>query len=75
MRTASEQTSEHGSATRVQGAHTGALMPGALANAYSVLGVRPSAPIQEARAAWLRLVKELHPDAGFDETTEDSSCF
>jgi hypothetical protein len=69
MRTASEQTSVHGSATRVQGAHTGALMPGALANAYSVLGVRPSAPIQEARAAWLRLVKELHPDAGFDDPT------
>ena len=39
----------------------------ALTDAYSVLGVRPRAPIHEARAAWLRLVKELHPDTGFDD--------
>jgi hypothetical protein len=34
-----------------------------------VLGVKPRASIQEVRAAWLRLVKELHPDAGFDHPT------
>ena len=37
-----------------------------LTDAYAVLGVRPKASIQEVRVAWLRLVKELHPDAGFD---------
>jgi hypothetical protein len=36
-------------------------------DAYTVLGVKPRASIQEARVAWLRLVKELHPDAGFDD--------
>ena len=41
----------------------------AAADAYSVLGVKPKASIQEVRAAWLRLVKELHPDAGFDDPT------
>src|SRR6476660_5946264 len=40
-----------------------------VADAYSVLGVKPRASIQEVRAAWLRLVKELHPDAGFDHPT------
>jgi len=25
--------------------------------------------MQEVRVAWLRLVKELHPDAGFDDPT------
>ena len=29
---------------------------------YVILGVRPGASIQEIRAAWLKLVKELHPD-------------
>jgi hypothetical protein len=29
----------------------------------------PRASIQEVRVAWLRLVKELHPDAGFDDPT------
>jgi hypothetical protein len=38
-----------------------------VADAYSVLGVKPRASIQEVRVAWLRLVKELHPDAGFDD--------
>src|SRR5215470_5167612 len=34
------------------------------ANPYTVLGVSPQASIQEVRAAYLKLVKELHPDAG-----------
>ncbi len=37
------------------------------ADAYSVLGVKPNASMQEVRVAWLQLVKELHPDAGFDD--------
>jgi DnaJ-domain-containing protein 1 len=35
---------------------------------YLILGVRPGASIHEIRAAWLRLVKDLHPDgASSDE--------
>jgi curved DNA-binding protein CbpA len=41
--------------------------PDALANAYAVLGVKPTASAQQIRVAWLRLVKELHPDIGFDD--------
>ena len=37
------------------------------AGACAILGVKPGASIQEARAAWLRLVKELHPDTGFHD--------
>ena len=29
---------------------------------YDVLGVDPSAPIEDVRAAWRRLVRETHPD-------------
>jgi len=38
-----------------------------LAASYSALGVKPGASIQKVRVAWLRPVKELHPDAGFDD--------
>jgi DnaJ-domain-containing protein 1 len=31
-------------------------------NPYAILGARPGASIQEIRAAWRKLVKELHPD-------------
>lgn len=30
---------------------------------YAVLGLKPGAPVAEARAAWMRLVRENHPDA------------
>ena len=36
-------------------------------DAYTVLGVKPGASIQEARVAWLMRVEALHPDAGFDD--------
>lgn len=29
---------------------------------YDVLGIEPGTPLQEARAAWRRLVRETHPD-------------
>jgi DnaJ-domain-containing protein 1 len=32
------------------------------ASPYALLGVKPGASQQEIRAAWLKLVKELHPD-------------
>jgi DnaJ-domain-containing protein 1 len=37
------------------------------ANPYAVLGVGPGASIQEVRAAWVKLVKELHPDGSSGE--------
>ena len=30
---------------------------------HTVLGIAPGAPVEEARAAWRRLVRENHPDA------------
>lgn len=33
-----------------------------LENAYMTLGVQPGAPVGEIRTAWMRLVKEHHPD-------------
>jgi DnaJ-domain-containing protein 1 len=34
---------------------------------YAILGVCPGASIQEVRAAWIKLVKELHPDGSSGE--------
>lgn len=34
---------------------------------YDLLGVKPKASMQEIRTAWLRLVKELHPDIAADD--------
>jgi curved DNA-binding protein CbpA len=39
----------------------------ALTKAYDLLGVKPKASMQEIRVAWLRLVKELHPDIAADD--------
>ena len=39
----------------------------ALVKAYELLGVKPKASMQEIRTAWLRLVKELHPDIAADD--------
>ena len=36
-------------------------------NEYDLLGVKPKASMQEIRTAWLRLVKELHPDIAADD--------
>ncbi|HEU4377317.1 MAG TPA: pentapeptide repeat-containing protein [Hyphomicrobiaceae bacterium] len=38
-----------------------------LIKAYDLLGVKPKASMQEVRTAWLRLVKELHPDIAADD--------
>ncbi|MET0192809.1 MAG: DnaJ domain-containing protein [Hyphomicrobiaceae bacterium] len=38
-----------------------------LINEYELLGVKPKASMQEIRTAWLRLVKELHPDIAADD--------
>ncbi len=38
-------------------------------NAYEILGLRPSAPVEEIKKAYRKRVKECHPDlfAGMDE--------
>ena len=38
-----------------------------LIKAYDLLGVKPKASMQQIRTAWLRLVKELHPDIAADD--------
>lgn len=35
-------------------------------NPYKILGVKKSATVEEIRAAWMRLVKQHHPDVGGD---------
>jgi curved DNA-binding protein CbpA len=59
--------SKDGTGNRKAGKRNPAQDPDALANAYAVLGVKPTASVQQIRVAWLRLVKELHPDIGFDD--------
>jgi curved DNA-binding protein CbpA len=58
---------KNGTENRKAGKRNPAQDPDALANAYVVLGVKPTASAQQIRVAWLRLVKELHPDIGFDD--------
>lgn len=38
-------------------------VPGATPDPFDLLEVAPDAPLDEARAAWRRLVRESHPDA------------
>jgi DnaJ-domain-containing protein 1 len=63
LATPTSWVAEHGQAR----ARTPERGPNALVDAYAVLEVKPGASMQEVRAAWLRLVKELHPDIGLDD--------
>ena len=43
---------------RIRAGHAGA----DTANPYAILGVPPNAPDDEVRTAWLKLIRENHPD-------------
>ena len=45
----------------------GAATPASMADAYAQLGVKRRASLREIRAAYLRLVKDLHPDGRSDD--------
>src|SRR5262245_29174994 len=47
------------------------LMRGQRVGPHAILGLKPGASMEDVRRAWLKLVKELHPDGSVGEASAD----